>query len=112
VIGPTIPATPASADSLLTSSKPKTVLDLLRNIKLVAQSGSLLRRNFFDEANLLQYFGGSNVKSLRSDNQITGDILGLDEPESPALKGVSSLAGISIRFSWHESTKDILNRRY
>jgi hypothetical protein len=91
--GPTISATPASADSLPTPSKPETAVDLLRNIKLAMQSGALLRRGFYDDANLLQYFGGNNVKSRRSDNQINGDILGLDDLVSP---------GLSIRFSWYE----------
>jgi hypothetical protein len=44
----------AADDSLPTPSKPKTVLDLLHNIKLVAQSGSLRRRDFYGHANLLQ----------------------------------------------------------
>jgi hypothetical protein len=103
--GAIISAMPGSADSNLAPSKPRTVIDLLHNIKLVTQSGSLLRRDFYADTNLLQYFGGVDVKVIRSDNETTGDILGFDElvPSMP-FDGTSSLPGMSILFSWYERT--------
>jgi hypothetical protein len=98
-------AMPGSADSNLAPGKPKTVLDLLHNIKLVTQTGSMLRRDFYEDTSLLQYFGGVNVKVIRSDNETTGDILGFDELVPPMpFDGTSSLPGLSIRFSWYEHT--------
>jgi hypothetical protein len=98
-------STPTTSADPQTPSKPKTLLGLLDNIKLVARSGALLRRDFYEDTSLLQYFGGVNVKVIRSNNQTTGDILGFDEfvPPMP-FDGTSSLPGMSIRFSWYEHT--------
>jgi hypothetical protein len=94
-----------AADSIPTPSKPKTVLDLLHNIKLVAQSGSLLRRDFYGQANLLQWFGGSEVKaSSLSDKEVSGSIIGFDELVSPTPYGNFPLPGMQLRFSWSKST--------
>jgi hypothetical protein len=102
---PTSGTVNAAADSIPTPSKPKTVLDLLHNIKLVAQSGSLLRRDFYGQANLLQWFGGSEVKtSSLSDRGVGGSILGFDELVSPTPFGNGTLPGMQIQFSWSERT--------
>jgi hypothetical protein len=105
-MGGAIPSTmPGSAASNLAPGKPRTVIDLLHNIKLVTQSGLLLRRDFYADTNLSQYFGGVDVKVVRSDNETTGDILGFDELVPPMpFDGTSSLPGMSIRFSWYEHT--------
>jgi hypothetical protein len=99
--GATISATPAFADSLPTPSKPKTVVDLLHNIKLAIQSGVLLKREFYDDANLLQYFGGVNVQlSTRSLNVIGGSVLGFDEIVAPTPLNGSFLPGMTLQLSW------------
>jgi hypothetical protein len=93
----------AAADSIPTPGKPKTVLDLLHNIRLVAQSGSLLRRDFYGQANLLQWFGGNEVKaSSLSDKEVGGSIIGFDELVSPTPFGNFPLPGMHIQLSWSE----------
>ncbi len=99
--GATISTTPAFADSLPTPSKPKTAVDLLHNIKLAIQSGALLKREFYDDANLLQYFGGVSVQlSTHSLNVIGGSVLGFDEIVAPTPFHGSFLPGMTLQFSW------------
>jgi hypothetical protein len=99
--GATISATPAFADSLPTPSKPKTVVDLLHNIRLAIQSGALLKREFYDDAYLLQYFGGVNVQlSAHSLDVIGGSVLGFDEIVAPTPLNGSFLPGMTLQFSW------------